>query len=78
MPTITDGSFAQQSQSKFRQNQPFAAQPGWNHVAHMLHGLAGIDRKATKLAGKLRNKMQHGISLPSKTGFEKHSMFQKV
>ncbi|MFN9497367.1 MAG: hypothetical protein ACK54U_02130 [Sphingomonadales bacterium] len=49
-----------------------------NHVAHMLHGLAGIDRKAPKMAGKLRNKMQHGISAPSNARFEKQSMFQRV
>jgi hypothetical protein len=44
----------------------------------MLHGLAEIDRKAAKTAGKAREKMQHNISAPSNVKLEKHSMFQRM
>jgi hypothetical protein len=44
----------------------------------MLHGLAGIGRKAAKLAGKPRNKMQHVIWALNVAEFEKQSTFQRV
>jgi hypothetical protein len=52
--------------------------PAGNHVAHVLHGLAGIDRKAAKSAVKPRNKMQHGIWALNAAEFEKQSTFQRV
>lgn len=47
-------------------------------VAGVLHGLAGIDRNAAKIAGKPRNKVQHGKSSSSRTTFEKIPNFQRV
>jgi hypothetical protein len=44
----------------------------------MLHGLAGIGRKAAKSAGKPRNKMQHGIWALNAAEFEKQSTFQRI
>jgi hypothetical protein len=44
----------------------------------MLHGLAGIDRKAAKTAGNARNKMQHGKSGTGLAKSDKISIFQRV
>jgi hypothetical protein len=44
----------------------------------MLHGTAGIDRKAPKTAGKPRNRMQHGKSAYAQIKFDKISIFQRV
>lgn len=47
-------------------------------VAHMLHGPAGIERKAAKTAVNPRNRVQHGKFGLDRAKFEKRSNFSRV